>query len=69
MARTINYREAISEALLQEMRRDERVVVMGEDNAGGAGAPGADDAWGGVMGVTKGLFDQFPGREIGRAHV
>ncbi|MBQ6644053.1 MAG: alpha-ketoacid dehydrogenase subunit beta, partial [Saccharopolyspora sp.] len=39
MARTINYREAISEALLQEMRRDERVVVMGEDNAGGAGAP------------------------------
>ena len=44
MARTINYREAISEALLQEMRRDERVVVMGEDNAGGAGAPGADDA-------------------------
>lgn len=64
MARTINYREAISEALLQEMRRDERVVVMGEDNAGGAGAPGADDAWGGVMGVTKGLFDQFPGRVL-----
>ena len=64
MARTINYREAISEALSQEMRRDERVVVMGEDNAGGAGAPGADDAWGGVMGVTKGLFEQFPGRVL-----
>ena len=50
MARTINYREAISEALAQEMDRDQRVVVMGEDVAGGAGAPGDSDAWGGVMG-------------------
>jgi pyruvate dehydrogenase E1 component beta subunit len=64
MARTITYREAIHEALAQEMARDPRVIVMGEDNAGGAGAPGAEDAWGGVLGVTKGLYHQFPGRVL-----
>jgi pyruvate/2-oxoglutarate/acetoin dehydrogenase E1 component len=64
MARNITYREAIGEALRQEMERDERVIVMGEDNAGGAGAPGEDDAWGGVLGVTKGLYHRFPGRVL-----
>ncbi|WIY04056.1 alpha-ketoacid dehydrogenase subunit beta [Amycolatopsis mongoliensis] len=64
MARTISYREAINEALAQEMERDESVIVMGEDNAGGAGSPGDDDAWGGVLGVTKGLFHKFPGRVL-----
>ncbi|GAA4833040.1 alpha-ketoacid dehydrogenase subunit beta [Saccharopolyspora rosea] len=64
MARSITYREAINEALRQEMRRDERVVVMGEDVAGGAGAPGESDAWGGVMGVTSGLFGEFPDRVL-----
>ena len=64
MARTISYREAINEALTQEMERDESVIVMGEDNAGGAGSPGDDDAWGGVLGVTKGLFHKFPGRVL-----
>lgn len=56
------YRQAINEALRQEMERDHRVVVMGEDVAGGMGAPGEDDAWGGVLGVTKGLMPRF-GRE------
>jgi acetoin:2,6-dichlorophenolindophenol oxidoreductase subunit beta len=64
MARTISYREAINEALAQEMARDPSVVVMGEDNAGGAGSPGEEDAWGGVLGVTKGLYHQFPGRVL-----
>jgi acetoin:2,6-dichlorophenolindophenol oxidoreductase subunit beta len=64
MARTITYREAINEALAQEMERDERVIVMGEDNAGGEGAPGEADAWGGVLGVTKGLYGKFPGRVL-----
>ncbi|MEV0065633.1 alpha-ketoacid dehydrogenase subunit beta [Amycolatopsis sp. NPDC050768] len=64
MARTISYREAINEALAQEMQRDESVIVMGEDNAGGAGSPGEEDAWGGVLGVTKGLFHRFPGRVL-----
>jgi len=44
MARTITYREAINEALAQEMERDSRVIVMGEDNAGGAGAAGRSRA-------------------------
>ena len=57
-----SYRQAINEALRQEMERDPRVVVMGEDVAGGMGAPGEDDAWGGVLGVTKGLMPRF-GRE------
>lgn len=57
-----SFRQAINEALAQEMRRDHRVVLMGEDVAGGLGTPGEDDAWGGPMGVTKGLMPEF-GRE------
>ena len=59
-----SYRQAINEALRQEMERDHRVVVMGEDNAGGEGSPGEMDAWGGVLGVTQGLYHKFPGRVI-----
>jgi pyruvate dehydrogenase E1 component beta subunit len=57
-----SYRQAINEAIRQEMERDHRVIVIGEDVAGGAGAPGEQDAWGGPMGVTKGLLPLF-GRE------
>ncbi|MGA8053351.1 MAG: alpha-ketoacid dehydrogenase subunit beta [Burkholderiales bacterium] len=64
MARKITYQQAINEALAQEMARDPNVIVMGEDNAGGMGAPGEDDAWGGVLGVTKGLYHKFPGRVL-----
>jgi pyruvate dehydrogenase E1 component beta subunit len=56
------YRQAINEALRQEMERDRRVILMGEDVAGGMGSPGEDDAWGGPLGVTKGLMPIF-GRE------
>jgi acetoin:2,6-dichlorophenolindophenol oxidoreductase subunit beta len=62
MVRSITYREAINEAIASEMERDERVIVMGEDNVGGTGAPGEMDAWGGVLGVTKGLYGRFPDR-------
>ncbi|MGD9530189.1 MAG: alpha-ketoacid dehydrogenase subunit beta [Pseudonocardia sp.] len=62
--RSITYREAINEALAQEMERDPSVIVMGEDNAGGEGSPGEMDAWGGVLGVTKGLYHRFPGRVL-----
>ncbi len=54
-----SFRQAINEALRQEMERDHRVVIMGEDIAGGMGAPGEQDAWGGPLGVTKGLMPQF----------
>jgi acetoin:2,6-dichlorophenolindophenol oxidoreductase subunit beta len=53
------YRQAINEALRQEMERDHRVIIMGEDISGGMGAPGEQDAWGGPLGVTKGIMPVF----------
>jgi pyruvate/2-oxoglutarate/acetoin dehydrogenase E1 component len=50
--REITYVQALNEALREEMRRDERVFVMGEDVA----------IWGnkgGVYGVTSGLAEEF----------
>jgi pyruvate/2-oxoglutarate/acetoin dehydrogenase E1 component len=64
MARRITYQQAINEALAQEMERDPSVVVFGEDVVGGSGSPGEDDAWGGVLGVTKGLYGRFPDRVL-----
>src|SRR5436189_292367 len=49
MARRITYQQAINEALVQEMERDETVVIMGEDIAGGMTTGGEDDAWGRVI--------------------
>ncbi len=42
-------REAISEALWEEMERDERVVILGEEVG----------LWGGTYAVTKGFYDHF----------
>ena len=56
MARKISMKTAINEAIDQEMSRDPSVIMMGEDIVGGAGAEGEKDAWGGVLGVTKGLY-------------
>lgn len=39
------------------MRRDPAIVVIEEDVSGGAGTDGQRDAYGGVLGVTKGLID------------
>ena len=63
-ARQLSYREAINEALRLEMRRDPRVILMGEDVTGASQSsdPAQLDAWGGVLGVTKGLVHEF-GRE------
>ncbi|MDB4299530.1 alpha-ketoacid dehydrogenase subunit beta [bacterium] len=46
----MSIREAINQTLHEEMTRDERVVVMGEDVA---------SAQGGVYGITEGLPDRF----------
>jgi pyruvate/2-oxoglutarate/acetoin dehydrogenase E1 component len=56
MARKISMKDAINEAIDLEMRRDPTVILMGEDVVGGTGSPGETDAWGGVLGVTKGLY-------------
>ena len=34
MARKITFQQAVNEALIQEMERDESVILMGEDVAG-----------------------------------
>lgn len=45
----LTYLEAIREALLQEMRRDPEVFLIGEDIG----------VYGGAFGVTRGLLDEF----------
>ena len=55
---TKSFRQAINEALAQEMRRDRTIVVIGEDVSGGLGAPGEQDAWGG----------HYPPAEAGQWH-
>src|SRR5262249_8655970 len=59
--RTLLFSRAENEALRQEMERDPSVILLGEDVAGGAGRAGQGfiDAWGGPMGSTKGLIQQF----------
>jgi acetoin:2,6-dichlorophenolindophenol oxidoreductase subunit beta len=57
-----SFRQALNEAMRQEMRRDPRVILLGEDIAGGMGAKGQQDAWGDVLGASKGLLPEF-GRE------
>ncbi len=47
--RQITYANAVREALRQEMERDERVFIIGEDVG----------VYGGAFGVTRGLLDQF----------
>ncbi|MDE2442013.1 MAG: alpha-ketoacid dehydrogenase subunit beta [Betaproteobacteria bacterium] len=60
-----SYRQAINEALAQEMRRDPNVVVMGIDVGGGQGGSGETGEVGGVLGVTRGLYPEFgPSRVI-----
>lgn len=59
--RLLTYREAVNEALRLEMRRDPRIIYLGEDVAGGAGRAhlGIVDSWGGPFGATKGLIQEF----------
>ncbi|MDZ5460050.1 alpha-ketoacid dehydrogenase subunit beta [Azohydromonas lata] len=62
MARKISLKQAVNEAIDQEMARDPSVIMLGEDIVGGAGAEGEMDAWGGVLGVTKGLYAKYGDR-------
>lgn len=53
------YRDAIRQTIYDEMLRDERVVVLGEDVVGGMGTAGGPEAIGGIWSTTVGLFDAF----------
>jgi pyruvate dehydrogenase E1 component beta subunit len=52
--RTITYRDALREAIAEEMRRDGRIYILGEDIAG----------YGGTYGVTKGLIEEFGEKRV-----
>lgn len=54
-----SFRQALNEGMRQEMERDPSVILMGEDIAGGMGAKGEQDAWGDVLGASKGLLPKF----------
>jgi len=49
MSKDLTYLEAIREALAEEMRRDPKVFVLGEDVG----------SYGGAFGATQGLFEEF----------
>ena len=50
----LTYRDAVSRGIAQEMRRDERVVLVGEDVAGA----------GGVFTTTVGLLEEFGPKRV-----
>jgi len=51
---TLTYREALNEALSEEMERDERVMLMGEEVA----------EYNGAYKVSKGLLDKFGPKRV-----
>lgn len=59
-----SFREALNEGIRDAMREDPSVVSLGEDIAGGRGAGGEQDAWGGVLGATKGLITEFGAERV-----
>ena len=52
--REISYRDALREALAEEMQRDDRVFVIGEEVG----------RYGGAYGVTRGLYQEFGARRV-----
>ena len=47
--REITYAQAVNEAMSEEMRKDENIVLMGEDVG----------VYGGAFGVSRGMFEEF----------
>ncbi len=54
--RSLTYAQALNEALREEMQRDARVILLGEDIGVWGG--------GGVFGVTKGLLEEFGAERV-----
>lgn len=52
MTRMLSFSKALNEALIQEMERDEKVFVLGEDVA----------KMGGDFGITSGIWNRWPKR-------
>jgi pyruvate/2-oxoglutarate/acetoin dehydrogenase E1 component len=50
----MSYRDALREALFEEMQRDDRVFVIGEEVG----------RYGGAYGVTRGLFQEFGAQRV-----
>lgn len=50
----ITVRQAISDALREEMQRDENVFIIGEEVG----------VWGGTYAVTRGFYDEFGGKRV-----
>jgi len=50
----ITMRQAITDALREEMRRDEKVFIMGEEVG----------VWGGSYAVTRGFYDEFGAKRV-----
>lgn len=50
----ITYRDALKEAMREAMKRDNNVVIMGEEVG----------VWGGTYAVTRGLYDEFGGKRV-----
>ncbi|HZG70774.1 MAG TPA: alpha-ketoacid dehydrogenase subunit beta, partial [Chondromyces sp.] len=66
MTRKITFSQAINEAIDIAMERDKKVILIGEDVAGGATVDHLQDeeAWGGVFGVTKGLANKYGRKRV-----
>ena len=52
--RTIQFREAINEAMSEEMRRDERIFLMGEEGA----------EYNGAYKASKGMLEEFGAKRV-----
>ena len=52
--RTVQYREALREAMVEEMRKDERVFLMGEEVA----------EYNGAYKVSQGMLDEFGPKRV-----
>ena len=60
MSRRITFMQAVNEGLDMAMDKDDRVILLGEDIAGGTTIDHleGEGAWGGVFDVTKGLVEK-----------
>ena len=54
MTRTIEYRDALNEAMSEEMRRDRRVFLLGEEVA----------EYNGAYKVSRGMLEEFGPKRI-----